>query len=112
MSGALGAYALTALAIVELVTDKLPFTPSRLTAVPLTARILMGGLCGATIAVASGGTLAVGALIGAIGGLAGAFLGYHVRRDLTSKRGVSDLVVAFSEDAITIVGAWLLARSV
>ena len=40
MSGAVAAYALTALALIELVTDKLPFTPSRLTPVPLIARLM------------------------------------------------------------------------
>jgi uncharacterized membrane protein len=112
MSGSIAAYALTALALVELVTDKLAFTPSRLTAVPLTARILLGGLCGATVAIAGGSTLVVGAIVGAIGGVAGAFLGYHVRRNLTSSKKVSDFVVALTEDVVTIGGAFLLARFV
>lgn len=111
MSGSIAAYVLTGLALVELVTDKLPFTPSRLMAVPLTARILLGGLCGATVAVASGSTLFVGGIVGAIGGIAGAFLGYQVRRSVTSSKKVPDLVVALSEDVITIVGAYFLSRS-
>ena len=108
MSGSIAAYVLTGLALVELVTDKLPFTPSRLTAVPLTARILLGGLCGATVSVAGGSTLFVGAIVGAIGGIAGAFLGYHVRRSLTTR--VKDVVVALAEDVITIAGAFFLSR--
>ena len=111
MSGSIAAYVLTVLALVELVTDKLPFTPSRLTAVPLTARILLGGLCGATVAVAGGSTLFVGAIVGAIGGVAGALLGYQVRRNLTSSNKVPDLVVALSEDVITIAGAYFLSRA-
>ena len=106
MSGAVAAYALTALALIELVTDKLPFTPSRLTPLPLIARILMGALCGATVAVASGGPLAVGAVVGASGGFAGAFLGYHVRRDLTDQRahllqpGGALTVLAAAQDVV------------
>lgn len=111
MSGSIAAYVLTGLALVELITDKLPFTPSRLMVVPLTARILLGGLCGATVAVTGGATILVGAIVGAVGGIAGAFLGYHVRRNLTSSKKVSDLVVALSEDAITILGSFLLSRS-
>jgi len=110
MAGTTAAYVLTGLALVELVTDKLPFTPSRLTTVPLTARILLGGLCGATVAVAGGSTLFVGAIAGAIGGVAGAFLGYQVRRNLTASKKISDLAVALAEDAITIGGAYLLGR--
>jgi uncharacterized membrane protein len=111
MTGSIAAYVLTGLALVELVTDKLPFTPSRLMAVPLTARILLGGLCGATLAVAGGSTLFVGGIIGAIGGIAGAFLGYHVRRSLTSSNKVPDLAVALAEDVITIAAAFFLSRA-
>src|SRR5262249_33674349 len=39
------AYILTALALVELVTDKLPFTPSRLKPGPFSGRMLSGALC-------------------------------------------------------------------
>ena len=53
--------------------------------------------------------IAAGALL--VGGVAGALLGYHVRRNLTSSKKVGDLVVALAEDAITIVGAWLLLRA-
>ena len=109
MGNSITAYVLTALALAELVTDKLPFTPSRLTAVPLTARILLGGLTGATVATVGGAALVAGAVIGAIGGYAGAMLGYHVRRNLTMNQKMNALVVALTEDAITIGGAFLLA---
>jgi uncharacterized membrane protein len=112
MTGSIAAYVFTGLALIELITDKLPFTPSRLTTVPLTARILLGGLCGATVAVAGGSTLLVGAIIGALGGVAGSFLGYHVRRNLTSAKKVGDLVVALAEDVVTIGAAFLLSRGV
>ena len=39
-------------AVGELVSDKLPATPSRTAPLGLTARILLGGLCGACLAVA------------------------------------------------------------
>ena len=111
MSGSIAAYVLTGLALVELVTDKLPFTPSRLMTVPLTARILLGGLCGATVAVTGASTLFVGAIVGAIGGVAGAMFGYQVRRNLTASNKVPDLAVAIAEDVITIAGAFVLSRA-
>ena len=106
------AYILAAFAAVELVTDKLPFTPSRLTPVPLGARIFAGGLVGATLAAASQQSLAVGALVGAAGGLAGSYAGYHARRALVTKVGLPDLAVALIEDAITIATSILIATRV
>ena len=93
---------LAALAVVELVNDKLPFTPSRLAPVLLIARILTGGLCGATLAAASQQAIVLGALVGAAGGLAGSFAGYHARQALVKKFGIPDILVALVEDAITI----------
>ncbi len=62
---------LTLLAVVELVADKLPRTPSRTAPPGLIARIVMGGLTGAC--VAAGGTQGIflGILLGAAGGVAG-----------------------------------------
>jgi uncharacterized membrane protein len=112
MASPVAAYVLAALAAVELVTDKLPSTPSRLTPVPLTARILMGGLCGATLAAASQQTIVLGALVGAAGGVAGSFAGYHARYTLVTKLGLPGFVVALVEDATTIGIAVLIATRV
>ena len=49
----------TLLAALELVTDKLPSTPSRTAPVGLSARVVMGALCGATVAVAGGEAIAL-----------------------------------------------------
>ncbi len=45
-------YIFTALALVELVSDKLPKTPSRKTPAPFTARIVLGAACGAALCAA------------------------------------------------------------
>jgi len=105
-------YVLAVLALVELVTDKLPFTPSRLTPVPLGARIVGGALVGATVAAASQLGLAVGAVVGAAGGLAGSYAGYHARHALVAKAGLPDFAVALIEDAITIATSILIASRV
>jgi uncharacterized membrane protein len=102
------AYLFSVLAIGELVLDKLPFTPSRLTAVPLIARLLMGGLCGAALAVAAQQSPVAGAVCGALGGIAGAFAAYHVRRALVRSLGVPDIAAALVEDVIAIGGAILV----
>src|SRR5262245_66202375 len=61
----------TLLAVMELVADKLPKTPSRKAPLGLVARIVMGGLTGACVAVAGGEGALLGALFGIIGGIMG-----------------------------------------
>ncbi len=112
MASPVTAWVLAALAAVELVNDKLPFTPSRLAPVLLIARILTGGLCGATLAAASQQAIVLGALVGAAGGLAGSFAGYHARQALVKKFGIPDILVALGEDAIAIGIAVLVATRV
>jgi len=98
----------TILACVELVTDQLPSTPARTKPAGLIPRILLGGLCGAAVASAGGPSLALGAVFGAVGGVAGAFAGYEVRTRLVKALGVPDFVIAVLEDAVAIGGGLLL----
>jgi uncharacterized membrane protein len=100
----------TLLAIAELVGDQLPTTPSRTTAVPLTARILMGGLSGACLCASAGLSIAAGAVLGAIGGVAGAFGGYQARTRLVRGLGVKDAFIAIPEDLVAFGLAWLFVR--
>jgi len=92
----------TLLALIELVTDQLPTTPARTAAVPLGARIVMGLLTGACVGIAGGGWLWQGALLGAIGGIAGAFGGYQARVGLVRGLHVPDFAIAIPEDLIAI----------
>src|SRR5258705_13310702 len=62
-------YILTLLAIGELINDKLPKTPSRKEPVPFIARIVTGGLSGATLGAANE-ALVGGLVAGMVGGLA------------------------------------------
>jgi uncharacterized membrane protein len=101
----------TVLAIVELITDKLPWTPSRTAPVGLVARFLCGALSGACVGVSAGQSLASGAILGAAGGLAGAFAGYQWRTDLVKALKVPDFVIALVEDAIAIgAGLFIVSR--
>jgi uncharacterized membrane protein len=104
------AYILTALAIGELIADKLPFIPSRLTIGPLGARLVSGAICGGALTVAAGQSLPMGAIVGAIGGLAGSFGGYQARRAGTASKVLPPVGVALIEDAIAI-GLSILAVS-
>jgi len=100
----------TLLALVELVADKLPSTPSRLKPPGLIARIVLGGLSGAGVAVTGAQSIVLGAVLGGVGGIAGAFAGYEVRTRLVKALEVPDLVVALLEDSVAIGGAYLLCR--
>ena len=95
-------------ALAELVADQLPKTPARTTLVPLTARILMGGLSGACVCAAAGHPEVAGAAAGAVGGVLGAFGGYQARTRLVRALGVKDPFVAIPEDAIAIGLACLI----
>jgi uncharacterized membrane protein len=98
----------TLLAIGELIGDKLPNTPSRLTVFPLIARIVFGAMTGAALTITAGASLLLGATVGAIGAVVGAFTGYHVRRALTSRVGLPDLPIALLEDLVAIFGGLFL----
>jgi uncharacterized membrane protein len=69
---------------------------------PLIARVLMGGLCGACVCAASNQSLIVGAILGAVGGVIGAFAGYQIRRKIVAALNIKDVFVALLEDLATI----------
>jgi uncharacterized membrane protein len=102
----------TLLAIIELVLDKLPNTPSRTAPVGLTARIVLGGASGLALATGVGISAPVAGVIASIGAIAGAFAGYHIRRAIVFKAHVPDLVAALAEDAIAIAGGLLIVSHV
>ena len=90
------------LALFELFADLQPSTPKRTAPVPLGARILTGALCGACICAATNQSLVIGAILGGVGGIIGAFAGYEIRRRLVTALNVKDLFIALLEDLVTI----------
>ena len=90
------------LALFELFLDLQPSTPKRTAPVPLVARILTGGLCGACLYAAGNQSLIIGAILGAVGGVIGAFAGYEIRRRLVAALHVKDIFVALLEDLVAI----------
>ena len=97
---------LTLLAIVELVTDQLPSTPSRTVPIQFGARIATGALCGAALGTA-GGAMLGGLVAGIVGAVIGTLGGRALRARLAAAFG-SDRPAAFIEDAIAIGGALLI----
>jgi uncharacterized membrane protein len=99
------------LGIGELIVDLLPRIPKRTAPAPLIARILTGSLCGACLCVSVNQPLPVGALLGGIGGVIGAFAGYEVRRRLVSSLNIKDIFIALPEDLIAIgLALFLVSR--
>jgi uncharacterized membrane protein len=97
---------LSVLAIIELVTDQLPSTPSRKVPVQFGARLVTGGLSGAAIGAGSG-TLLAGLCAGIAGAVLGTLGGSSFRASL-AKRFASDRPAALIEDAVAIGGAILI----
>src|SRR5687768_5765883 len=99
---------LTALALAELVADKLPKTPNRTSPPGLIARIITGGFCGVCIALSGNLGAIPGAILGSAGAVAGTFAGYKARTGAVNALRVRDLYVAVAEDLICIGGSLLL----
>jgi uncharacterized membrane protein len=100
---------LTALALVELVTDQLPSTPSRTVPVQFGARIVMGALSGAAVG-AAGGSWVGGLVAGIVGAIIGTLGGRAFRARLAAAFG-NDRPAAFVEDAVALGGALLIGVS-
>jgi len=96
----------TLLAVLELVADQLPKTPSRKVPVQFGTRIASGAFCGAAIGMLGGAWIG-GGVAGAIGAVIGTLGGADVRARLAKAFG-KDLPAALIEDAVAIGGAILI----
>jgi uncharacterized membrane protein len=111
MESPLATYGFSALALGELVADKLPFIPNRTSPGPLFGRVVLGALSGATLCAATGCSLAGGAILGGVGGAIGAFAGYRARARLVKTSPLPDWVVALLEDLVAVgSGLFLVSR--
>lgn len=100
----------TMLALVELVGDQLPSTPSRKVPVQFGARLISGAFAGAVIGTA-GGVLIAGLVAGIVGAVIGSYGGAEVRSRLAGAFG-RDLPAALIEDGVAIVLAFLVVSAV
>jgi len=98
------------LSVVEFVNDQRPSTPSRKAPTQFGARLVMGALSGATIGAAAGMSIA-GLVAGLVGAVIGTLGGYEARKRLVAATGGRDLPIALVEDAVAVIGALLIVRS-
>jgi uncharacterized membrane protein len=98
------------LALVELVTDQLPSTPSRKVPQQFGARLVSGAFTGAIIGTA-GGALIAGLIAGIIGAAIGTYGAAEVRARLAGTFG-RDLPAALIEDVVAILLAFWVVSAV
>lgn len=96
----------------ELMADKLPMIPARISPLPLAGRAAMGAAAGAAVAQSRRDSAVAGALIGGVAAVAGAFAGYHARRMAGQRLSLPDGVVAAAEDGVALTAAATLSRGV
>lgn len=109
LGGNIATWTLTALAVLELVADQLPKTPSRKAPVQFGTRILTGAFSGAAIGM-TGGVWIGGAIAGAIGAVVGTLSGAELRGRL-AKAFRKDLPAALLEDLVAVGGAALIVTA-
>ena len=97
---------LSVLALVELVVDQLPSTPSRTVPVQFGARIVSGAFAGTAIGAAHGAVIG-GLVAGSVGATIGTLGGRTARARLARAFG-HDRPAAFIADAVAIGGATLI----
>ncbi len=96
-------------ALSEIIADKRPSAPNRTSPAGLIGRFIFGGFAGAILATAGGESLVAGAILGALGGIAGAFAGFQLRTRLVKALKCPDFVIAILEDTAAIAGCLLIA---
>ncbi len=104
-------YITSLLAFAEVISDKLPKTPSRLVPQQFGGRVVMGALTGSAIGL-SQGRLIIGALSGIVGSVVGTLAGSKARA-FAAKLFGRDLPAALLEDIVAIalaVGVILTLR--
>jgi uncharacterized membrane protein len=101
-------YITSLLAIGELITDKLPKTPSRLVPPQFAARVTMGALTGAAIGLAHQ-QLLMGVVAGVVGSIVGTLAGSRARAAAARLFG-RDLPAALLEDVVAIALVVLALR--
>ena len=93
---------LTLLAAGELLGDKLPGAPDRISPPALIGRALSGALIGATLSTRQRQPRRIGVSVGLVSAMAGTYATFHLRKRLGQTTGFPDPVWAVLEDTLVI----------
>ncbi|MBV8070021.1 MAG: DUF4126 family protein [Acidobacteriaceae bacterium] len=106
------AYAMTALAVGEVIADKLPFMPKRTKGPSVLGRAVTGGLSGAAISSSRRRSPFWGAIAGAAGAIGATYAFFYLRCAAKQKLHVPDPVAAVIEDAVVAASGMLVLSKV
>jgi len=95
---------LKGLAIGEMIADKLPVVPARVSTGPLIVRVISGAISGGAVCAAEGERAGRGAVAGGLAAIAGAYAFYHLRRNVGEETNVPDPLLGLAEDVIVVKG--------
>lgn len=104
LQSGIAAKGLTVLAAGEMVADKLPGMPDRITPTALLGRGLSGALLGAMLYKSKRRSGFGGGLLGALSAVAGTYGSFYLRKELGRQTKLPDTVWALVEDA-TVFGS-------
>jgi uncharacterized membrane protein len=90
------------LAAGELLVDKLPITPSRISPGPLGARLAIGGLIGMMMCRQYNQPPLAGAMLGGTSALVSSYVGYFLRKQMSKAGKIPALAWGVTEDMIAL----------
>ena len=102
--------ALRVLEIGELIVDKLPVLPDRTSLPPLLGRVASGALVGAALLASGGRWPVMGGALGAVSAMTAAYAAERVRKQITQRLGLPNVVAGLLEDGIVLFGGPHLLR--
>jgi len=94
------------LAVVEFIGDKLPGTMSRTQIGPLALRAIAGAYCAWAVGTPLGLGMIPAIVIGVVGAVAGAYLGFGWRVRVAPSIKLPAIVAALVEDVVAVVAAF------
>lgn len=98
------ANALKVLAVSEMIADKLPIIPDRISPTPLLGRAISGAICGASMCISKGERSDIGGISGGLAAIVSAYGFYYLRRKLSEDAGIPNVLLGLIEDAVVIKG--------